>query len=432
MDSITRWFTEARFGMFVHFGLYSVPAGLWKGETMGRGPYSEWIQLQANWPHGIEGAEYQALARDFNPTQFDAEQWISELVNAGMRYLVITSKHHDGFALWPSKVSKFNAVDATPFGRDILGELKAACDRHGVKFGLYYSHWLDWEHPGGGRAHESEEFLPGNLWTTQPSDEQFETYWQGKCLPQIAELCDVYKPVLFWFDTWGENSVPYITERRMDDLICLIKERNPTCLINSRIGTWGHSKGDAVVDFLSMGDNAFPERSIEQPWETSGTLNESWGYHQLDFGWKSASELVENIIRTTSNGGNYQLNVGPTGEGCFQPAAIRRLREIGAWMAANGTSIYGAGYAGLPDQKWGRITAVATENGRRLYLQVTKRPASGEVTVAGLTKLPKLARDLETNEVASIFQLSVGEDLVVSLPRHGSADSLPQVVVLHF
>jgi alpha-L-fucosidase len=166
--------------MFIHFGLYSLPAGVWNGVPMGRNRYAEWIQMQGNWPHGIPADEYRALAARFDPVRFDADAWINELVLAGMRYLVITSKHHDGFALWPSRVSAYNVVDATPFGRDILGELKAACDKRGVRFGLYYSHWLDWDHPHGGRPHK-EEFHSEPVWE-QPTDPDFEIYWQEKCL----------------------------------------------------------------------------------------------------------------------------------------------------------------------------------------------------------------------------------------------------------
>ena len=228
----------------------------------------------------------------------------------------------------------------------------------------------------------------------------------------MAELSDAYKPVLFWFDTWSEVSTPLINERRMNELIALVQSKNPSCLINSRLGIWGHPKGDAVVDFLSMGDNTFPDHSISKPWETSGTMNESWAYHQLDFKWKSSRQLILNLVHTTAKGGNYQLNVGPTGEGCFQPAAVRRLREIGGWMAANGESIYEAGVANLPEQPWGKVTVRTFKDGsRRLYLHVVVDLGGKEITIQGLSKVPKRARVLETNETLKIQQTAAGANI---------------------
>lgn len=430
MTKITDWFVEARFGMFIHFGLYSIPAGVWKGQRMGRNDYAEWIETQGNWPHGLRREEYQALAGQFNPARFSADEWIDELVHAGMRYLVVTAKHHDGFALWPSKVSRFNVLEATPFRRDIIGELKAACDRRGVRLGLYYSHWHDWEHSGGGRPAEGEGFT--SAWARQPSQEEFEVYWQEKCLPQVTELCDAYRPSFFWFDTWCALSSPWINEKRMDELIGVVKAKDPACLVNSRIGIWAHSKGEQAVDFLSMGDNDISNHHLAQPWETSGTLNHSWGYHQLDFKWKPAAELITNLISTTANGGNYQLNVGPTGEGVFQPAAIRRLREMGGWTTANGEAIYGAGFADLPEQEWGKITARSFAGSFCLYLHVLAKTTSSFIVVSGLTKPPKSARNLETGEPLNWNQPAEGASLAVTLPHHILVDNVPRVFVLQY
>lgn len=417
--------------MFIHFGLYSIPAGIWNGARMGRNDYAEWIEVQGNWPHGIPAAEYQGLAAQFNPVRFNADQWVAELTAAGMKYLVVTSKHHDGFALWPSNVSKFNVVDATPFGRDIIGELKDACDRQHIHFGLYYSHWLDWEHQFGGRPHADEGF--SGSWAVQPTDEQFEIYWQEKCLPQVAELSDRYNPRLFWFDTWGPNSTPWITESRMDELIGLVKSKDSTCLINSRIGTWGHSKGNGAVDFLSMGDNCFPDHDLSIPWESSGTLNESWGYHQLDFRWKATKDLIGNLANAASHGGNYQLNVGPTGDGVFQPAAIRRLREIGAWMAANGTSIYRSECANLPEQSWGKVTKRTNDDGSwNLYLHLSAQTEGETIEVVGVTTLPKAATILETNEKLIAKQCEAQTNIFVTLPNHAVTYGAPTVIALEF
>lgn len=349
----TQWFTEARFGMFIHFGLYSIPAGVWQGKRMGRNWYAEWIRMQHNFPNrpvGIPREEYDTFLTQFNPVKFDAEEWITEAKNAGMKYFLITAKHHDGFALWPSKVSQYNVVDATPFKRDILGELKRACDKHGIRLGFYYSHWQDWGHPGGalppwnGRSPKNPAIIE------QPSPAAFAKYWQSIVLPQVRELMDHYDPSFFWFDTWRNVNKEQITEQRIDELVALVRSINPSCLINSRIGsTWCHSRGDDVVDYLSMGDNQFPDHKIDKPWETSGTMNRSWGHHLLDYRWKPASQFLRHLVDNVSRGGNYQLNVGPKADGSFPAPAIKRLREIGAWFLINSDSIHGAHPVPLPE-----------------------------------------------------------------------------------
>ncbi len=366
----TDWFTDARFGMFVHFGLYSIPAGVWRGQRMGRNKYAEWIQMQGDWPHGIPLNEYRLLAKQFNPTRFDAEAMVREAKLAGMKYLVLTTKHHDGFALWPSAVSDYNVVAAaSPFGRDIVGEVAAACRHQGLVFCCYYSHWLDWEHPFGGRPHESE-FFSEPRWP-QPSDDQFEIYWQEKCLPQVRELMDRYQPSLFWFDTWAANSSAQINARRIEQLIALVRGKDDRCLINSRIGTWGHPRGKQLVDVISMMDNKFPKTGMHRPWETSGTMNDSWGFHQLDFNFRSTRSLLGNLIGNVSRGGNYQLNIGPRGDGSLPPASIRRLREIGAWMAVHAEAIHATDACCFDEQTWGHMTL--RRNGptsARLYLHL--------------------------------------------------------------
>jgi len=388
----TQWFEDARFGMFIHFGLYSVPAGVWNGVRMTRNDYAEWIRYQQGWPKpgGIPKAEYDTLLAQFNPQGFDADAWIREAKNAGMKYFLITAKHHDGFALWDSKVSDYNVVKATPFKRDILAELVTACRKQDIKVGFYYSHWLDWEYPGGGLPPWPE--TKGDWTVTQPSDEAFEGYWTHKCLPQVKELMVNFKPDFMWFDSWGDQAHHFLTEDRLNRLIHLIHENQPTCLINSRIGT---EKG---VDYLSMGDNFFPKEGFDRPWETSGTLNHSWGYHRLDYKWKTTSQLLRWLVDNASRGGNYQLNVGPTGDGIFQPAAIKRLREIGAWMSVNGGAIYGSRPAKLPEPAWGRLTRT---DGRLNAFVYDPKPGA-VLEIAGLATLPAKGWVLETHEEISI------------------------------
>lgn len=417
----TQWFTDARFGMFIHFGLYSIPAGVWKGQRMGRNWYAEWIRTQHNFPNqpvGIPRKEYDTLLEQFNPVNFDADAWIAEAKNAGMKYFLITAKHHDGFALWPSKASKYNVVDATPFKRDILGELKQACVKHGLRLGFYYSHWQDWGHPGGAMPPWDGRHRLNPAIITQPSPDAFANYWRSIVLPQVQELIDGYDPAFFWFDTWNGVNKEQITEQRIDELIALVRSKSPHCLINSRIGsTWCHSKGDQVVDYLSMGDNQFPGGLISRPWETSGTMNRSWGHHSLDHQWKPTSQFLHHLIDNVSRGGNYQLNVGPKADGSFPRQAIKRLRELGAWMLVNGESIHGASPAPLPEPTWGRITMRTQTDGRvRLYLHVYNWSKDAPVVIKGHKTRPREAFVLETGEKVETAQTDEGA--IVKLPKH--------------
>jgi alpha-L-fucosidase len=416
MTNRSRWFAEDRFGMFVHFGLYSTPAGVWKGKRI-KHPYAEWLQGSERVPR----SEYQQLAKQFNPVGFDAEEWIACAKAAGMRYFVITSKHHDGFALWPTKASAYNVMDASPFKRDILGELAAACRKYDVKLGLYYSHWQDWEGTGGDvcQTHMvNEEYV-------HPSDADFARYWQTKCLPQVAELIERYDPWMLWFDSWNRDSLTYVTPERQDQLITFVRERSDKCLINSRIQFLAPSD---CVDFISTMDNSFPSAGFDKPWETSGTLNHSWGYHQLDFQWKSTNQLLRYLIGNASLGGNYQLNVGPTGEGRFQPAAIKRLRDLGTWLSVNGESIYGTSASPIPAPSWGRITTRKLEGGAtRLYLHLFDITPGTAVRVEGVTGQVQSARVLETSQ--PITASTDGGGLWVSLPSDLAGVEIPVIAV---
>lgn len=418
----TEWFQDARFGMFIHFGLYSIPAGVWEGKRMTRNDYAEWIRYQQNWPQkgGIPKEQYDTLLKQFDPEGFDADAWIREAKNAGMKYFLITAKHHDGFALWDSKASDYNIVKATPFKRDILGELAAACRKHGLKLGFYYSHWLDWEHPGGAKPPWPE--LKEDPVYDQPSQEDYEKYWTEKCLPQVKELLVNYQPDFMWFDSWGGKSRTFLTEERLDRLVALIRETQPACLINSRLG-----REDKGADFLSMGDNFFPKKGFDRPWETSGTLNHSWGYHRLDHKWKPTTQLLRWLVDNTSRGGNYQLNVGPTAEGVFQPAAIRRLREIGAWMSANGEAIYGSRTAPYPEPAWGRLTRKTMDGKERLNVFVYDAKPGATLELTGPAEVPARAWVLETAEEIQVEK--TGDGLRFKLP---AAISDPNITTLVF
>lgn len=418
----TKWFDDAKFGMFVHFGLYSESGGIWKGKKMGRNWYAEWLQMQADWPRGIPKEEYMELTKKFNPVKFDADEWIGLCKESGAKYFLITAKHHDGFALWDSKVSDYNVVKATPFKRDILRELKNACDRHGIIFGCYYSHWQDWEHEGGALPHWPE--APESAWETdvdgnlipepskqQPTQEMFEKYWQEKCLPQVAELITEYGAKFFWFDNWRHT--PFLNDKRIDELIELCHRLDPECLVNSRIGTtWNHSKGDAAADYISMFDNQFPNEIVKTKWETSGTFNRSWGYHKLDFVWNSSNKLLRHLIDNVSRNGNFQLNCGPKGSGEIPLPSFRRLKEVGAWLYANGEAIYNTRYAEYGEPAWGRLTR--SLDNKNLYAIVYNNDPAQQLVIKGVKKIPVSAQILETEQ--NVIVELCGSNLIIQMP----------------
>jgi len=418
----TTWFTHDRFGMFIHWGLYSVPAGVWKGKKI-RKSYSEWLQASVPVPR----AEYRELAKSFNPSRFNADEWIRAAKQAGMRYFLITAKHHDGFCLWPTRVSDYNVVDATPFGRDILGELATACREHGIKLGFYYSHWMDWDGTGGDVSYQDEVQIDDEVAAreyTHPSQEAFEAYWQGKCLPQVRELIESYDPAFLWFDTWGKYSSEYMTPRRQEEMIGLVHSCSSSCLVNSRINF--ESPSDRC-DYLSMMDNCYPNTTFEKAWETSGTLNHSWAYHKLDYEWKSTGQLIKYLVGNASLGGNYQLNVGPMPDGTFQPAALRRLREIGCWMDVNGESIYGTAASPVGTVEWGRITIRKAGEATLWYLHLWNVTPGTALFVNGLVSKVTRAIILESGQPVRTQTSDCGT--WVSFPKEASGLLLPVIKV---
>lgn len=331
-ESKLAWWREARFGLFVHWGLYAVPAGVWNGEPLPS--VGEWIMKRAR----IPAKEYERLAGRFNPTRFDAKEWVRLAQEAGMKYIVITAKHHDGFAMFRSAVSGFNIADATPFGRDPLRELADACGEAGIRLGFYYSHYQDWHHPDAA----------GNDWDyPDEAGKRFDRYMEEKALPQVRELLAGYGPLgLIWYDT--PMAITAGQSRRFAEAV---RELQPDCLVNSRVGHGFH-------DYVSTGDNQVPAEVFDTDWEMPATMNHTWGYKERDTRWKSAGELIRVLVDVNRKGGNFLLNVGPRADGTIPEASADILREIGRWLRTNGEAIYGTSPCPTFPYKllWGEMT----------------------------------------------------------------------------
>lgn len=317
-----KWFKEAQYGMMVHWGLYSLLAGEWKGKRMSQKYIGEWIQQYFRIPN----SEYSKLATAFNPIFFDAEEWVKIAQDAGMKYIVLTSKHHDGFAMFHSKVSKYNIVDATPFKRDVVLELAEACRKHGMKLGLYYSQDLDWHERGGGGFTKGKTWGGGVAYWTNNWDfpdsgrKEFDEYFESKSKPQVKEILTQYGDLcLIWFDIGST-----LSEEQSNELYNLVRKLQPGCLINSRIGC-------GKCDYKSAGDNQIPnDDKSGMLFESPCTLNDTWGYKAFDQNWKSAARIREIREHLKVRGANYLLNVGPDYLGRIPGPSIDILRDASA------------------------------------------------------------------------------------------------------
>ncbi len=364
-DARMDWWREARFGMFIHWGIYAVPAGEWQGRT----DYGEWIRNNAKIPLDV----YDQFRTRFDPTSFDADAWVRTARGAGMKYIVITTKHHDGFALFDSEQGGFDMM-ATPFRRDIIRELVQACRRQGMRIGFYHS-IMDWHHP---------DYLPRRDWEKdRPAAgadfERYVVYMKA----QLKELLTRYGPIdILWFDGQWESTW---TASHGRDLYAYVRSLQPSIVINNRVGG-------------RRGDFGTPEQEIPatgQPgldWETCMTMNRNWGYNRADKDFKPASVLVRNLVDIASKGGNFLLNVGPDAEGRFPAESVERLAAIGRWTTRYGASVYGTEASPFASLPWGRCTKKSMAgNVTRLYLHVFDWPADGKLTVPGLLNRPRRA-----------------------------------------
>ncbi len=384
-----QWWREARFGMMIHWGLYSVLGGEWKGQRQKN--IGEWIMSEFRIPI----AEYEQLAAEFNPVAFDADQWARLASRAGMKYLIITAKHHDGFAMYHSKCDPYNIVDATPFGRDPMAELAEACQKHGVKLCFYYSQSLDWhEFGGGGFDAEQPNFEMSwcNNWDFQDVQKSdFDEYFERKVRPQVTELLTGYGPIgAIWFDC------PFtISLEQSQQLYELVKSLQPDCIINNRLV-------NGLGDYGSFGDNQISGQVMEGDWETVATLNDTWGYKSFDTNWKSAEDVLALLSGSASKNVNYVLNIGPTCEGVFPPVSIDVLDDLGDWMELNSESIHGT----LPTPFFDSPKGVSiTQKPGKLYLHLHHMPKT--LSLNGLHNTVKRAYLLHEPGVDLVFQQEI-------------------------
>ena len=394
------WWREAKFGMFIHWGVYAVPAGTYKGgRVKGIG---EWIMHRGKIPI----PEYEKFAREFNPVKFNADEWARIAAGAGMKYMVITSKHHDGFCMWDSEATGYDIVDATPFTRDPLEELARACGKQGIRFCFYHS-IMDWHHPDA-------------------KGPNFARYRDSYMKPQLRELLTGYGPIgILWFD--GEWIGEW-TEPQGKDLYAFCRGLQPGIIVNNRVGKGrrgmaGTSAEGAAGDYATP-EQQIPGKALGVDWETCMTMNGTWGYKSYDHNWKSTTDLLRKLVDVASKGGNFLLNVGPTAEGLIPEPSIERLREMGRWLEVNGESIYGTKLSPFRRLGWGRCTVKPG----KLFLHVFDWPGGGVLEVPGLRNRTKRAYLLAARRKR--LNISRNEDGVSIRVPSRAPDPIDTVVVL--
>ncbi len=415
-----QWWREAKFGMFIHWGIYSLPGGEWKGKKVGG--YAEHLMRKEK----ITRNEYLELAHQFDPEKFNAEEWILRAKKAGMKYFIITAKHHDGFAIYDSKISDFDIADQTPFKRDPMKELAAAAKKHGIKFGFYYSHAFDWEHPDA----------PGNDWEyNNPGGDKligtarwYDThpewlpkavkYVDEKAIPQIKELLANYHPDILWFDT--PHKLPLSENIR---ILKAIRETDPNIVVNGRLA---RNAAISFGDYRNTADRPAEFYPVDGDWEAIPTTNESYGYSKYDSSHKPVSHFIQLIASAASRGGNLLMNIGPKGDGAFDKKDIAILNGIGNWMKRNGESIYGTTAGPLPYHSWG----VSTLKKNKLYLHVFNWPKDGILYVSGSAKISNGYLLTDPSKKIRMEQLPNGDNRLI-VPKQ-APDSINTVLVFDY
>ena len=416
-DAHMQWWRNARFGMFIHWGLYAVPAGTWNGKT----GYGEWIRTSAQIP--LE--KYDSFVPQFNPVNLNADEWVKTARDAGMKYIVITSKHHDGFCMFNTKQTRFNIM-STPFQRDPMKELAAACRKYGLKFCFYYS-IMDWHHP---------DYLPRREWETSRAvaDAQYDRY-VSYMKAELKELLTQYGDIgVLWFDGEWESTW---NQTRGLDLYYYVKSLQPSIIINNRVGAGRLDMEGLTKQGMFGGDFGTPEQQIPPTgmpgtdWETCMTMNDHWGYNSHDKSFKSSKEIIRMLTDIASKGGNLLLNVGPTAQGTFPKESIDRLRDVGKWMELNSESIYGTSASPLNSTPWGRCTIKQTKAGFRLYLHVFDWPSNGQLTVEGCLNKVNKAFILSNSKHPTLKTGRLNDAITIALPKT-MPDTVNTVIVLDF
>ena len=407
-DARTAWFHEARFGLFIHWGVYAVPAGEWKGRYYTQG--GEWLLRMAS----IPVADYKALGPQFTADAYDPKAWAALAREAGTKYVVVTAKHHDGLALYDSAASDWNVVKATAAGRDLIAPLAAAVRAEGLKFGAYYSQSQDWINPGGENYGQDKRWDPAQLG-------DYDTYLKNVAVPQVREILTRYQPDIIWWDT-----PVAMTPERVKPFADALTELAPGIISNNRLGQG--FKGDTKTPEQHIPPRGYPGELFE----VCMTMNGTWGYKTKDTNWKSTRQLLQNLSDITSKGGNFLLNVGPDASGRIPPASVERLQVIGRWMQTNGEAIYATGAGPFPRRlPWGRVTQKRPAPGgpTTLYLHVWDWPADGKLLLPTLAETPAKAALIATRAAVSAQSSAAG--LVVSLPASAPDENI-SVVRLDF
>ena len=416
----TSWFEEARFGMFIHWGLYSAAEGIWKGENLRYlNNYDEWIRYR----NRISKEEYGELAKRFDWENINPEEWVIQAKKAGMKYIIMTSKHHDGVAIWDTKIGDYSLSKLAGVNRDVIKELADACRKHNMKLGFYYSHWIDWEHPYA---------WDHNLELTKSvSPQQFNTYWQEKAIPQLRELLTNYGDIaVMWFDMWIPYEQTIFKKEQLEQAVKLIRELQPNCLINSRLGLPTDAE---FVDFQTLGDNVFASEYIDHPWETPGTIAHSWGYSAYEKEWKSTSQIFESLISNVSLNGGLTLNIGPRADGKIPYESITRLNDIGQWLNTYGEAVYGTKGTPLRAKNfdWGYLTSQNSENKSSLYAHVFNWPLDKKLRITGVKSDPSSIYLMDGKTLKKLNFIKKGSIIHIDLPKHAS-DNFVSLIKLDF